>query len=139
MSQVRIQAPADRAVRLATTGGAILHLNPGEDRVVAPLFASIAASQGCAVLPVDGQAMPETGISDAERAVKVRDAVKKLFANGTPDQFTDSGRPRKAAVAELVDFDPTVREINEASEAELAVATQNVPATAPAVAGDPDD
>lgn len=111
---IKVVAPKGRAVHLSSTTGATVHLAAGESRVVQPMFAPLAAKAGCAIQPVEGGSVPDPGPGDDERLEKLEDAVRVVVDKGDPDDFTNSGKPRKAAVQALVDFDFTTGEMGDA-------------------------
>lgn len=130
MDRIKVVAPKDRPVRIRTTTGAVFHLKPGEERMLPPYAAPIAAASGCMIVPVgfEGSTPEVSGLSKEERHRELVAAVTTLVNRGKPEDFTESGRPRKPVVAEMVDFDPTVAEINEAAEAVLSAESQPQPA-----------
>lgn len=120
---LKVTAPADRAIRLATTYGAVIRIPAGESRAVQDYFAAAAAEAGCAINPMDAGAASalENTVSAEDRAAAVEQAVRDMLAGGDPADFTENGRPRKPSVQSRVEgFEVTAQEITAAYEKALS-------------------
>ena len=117
---IKVVAPKDRDVRLSSTAGPVIHLRAGQEKVLPPLFAPIAAVNGCSVLPVDGEKLevPEVpaGPSDEDRMAKLIEVAEVLLDENNRENFTTQGRLRKQAATGLVDFEFTSEELNAAAD-----------------------
>lgn len=116
---IKITAPKGQAVRIASTTGVVVYLQPGESRTVQNYFAVLAAEAGCSVLAVEDNAEVAVEAPQFDKAAELQAAVKQLTEEGDPANFTASAKPRKAAVQALVDFDFTASELTQAFEAAL--------------------
>lgn len=117
---ILVTAPKNKAVFLATTGGAAVSLAPGETRRLPPIFGLLAVRQGCAVRPdapdaPDAPAAPAAPAvsppDGAERMSAIAEAVRALVADGNKEAFTVDGKPRTAAVAERTGFTVSAAEV----------------------------
>lgn len=124
-SKVTARFTATEATRIVSPNGAkCQNFEPGE---TAPVHkdmwgAAIAAglmpeeSLGTAETSVE-EAVPEPGKSQEELVFEgLIEACKTMIARGNPNDFTQLGQPRTAAVKKLVDFDFTANDVRRAFE-----------------------
>lgn len=118
---IKVTAPKNRSVHLASTTGAARFIPAGESKVVPDYFAQLAAQKQCAVQPVDTAGQPEPELepepSDEERIGKILDAVKTMVDGGDPKHFTSTGYPKKQVVQQMVGARVTANEIQDAYNA----------------------
>lgn len=116
---VVVTAPKDRAVHLSSTGGSAVYLEAGETLALPDFFAVLAVAAGCAVVP-QGAKQPVQEPTQEEvssRDEKIADAVRVIIDGGKKEHFTLQGKPRTAAVEEILGFDVSAQEVADAYEA----------------------
>lgn len=114
---LKVTAPSDRHVVLATTAGVTIRLEAGESRVVQPFMAPFAAAAGCTINPADSADPRVSPEFSAERLDQLIEAVRVVVGEANEADFTSMGRVRKSAVQALVDFDFTTADLNRAFDA----------------------
>lgn len=101
-----IQAP-NRQVRIASTSGQTVVLEPGEKRELADYLAVLALQMGCYLLPLSGAPVVEPAPSEpAQVPLEFGQDFGSAFAETDPDPDEDSVDTRRAgieaAIKELV-------------------------------------
>ena len=110
---MKVTAPANRDVHLASTSGATVNIPRGTSRTGQPYMAADAAAQGCSVQPIDAKdadKVPQAD-DDDKRKQALEDAVKAAIAEGHPDDFTSTGRPKKGPIKTRAGVDFTMEEL----------------------------
>lgn len=109
--------PAVRATRnftLSSTSGFALSMKKGEVRSVPPYVLQELYAHGC--MPVGDAEIPQA-TPEVDRPTAIRKVVFDLYKSGDTTAFTNSGRPRKAAVENAVGFVISSTELDEATKA----------------------
>jgi hypothetical protein len=131
-----IQAP-NRQVRIASTTGHTVILEPGEKRELAQHLAVLALQKGCYLAAPEGSPEPVSAPAPSEpeeapldfgsafaevdpdddspdaRAAGIEAAIKELIARNDPTAFTGEGQPRVRDVAVILGYAVSRSEVEE--------------------------
>lgn len=94
---IKVTAPKDRRVHLATTGGMAVNLAAGETRRLQGAFMQVAAENGCAVVPDDDESNVAS-IDGKTREERIDKAVRSVMEDSNSTEITGQGTPRVSAI-----------------------------------------
>jgi hypothetical protein len=111
---MRLIAPSDRPTRLATTGGGVRILTPGQEYDLEGEFLRMALAAGA--VPATGESAPapeppKAAASDLDRAELIRQTIDELIDRGDDSAFTSNGQPRVREVAVILGDEVTKDEV----------------------------
>jgi hypothetical protein len=126
-NKITAKFTAARATRLVSPNGAkSQNFEAGETKEVHKDLWSVAIASG--LMPEEALEKSEPAPAPVEEPVAEKqsqedlvsegllDACKTLIARGNPNDFTQMGQPRTAAVKKLVDFEFTANDVRRAFE-----------------------
>lgn len=120
---IKVTAPKDRAVSLPSASGVTVRLQPGETRILPPMFHVVAGEKECSVTPVDtSMELPDSRKETAEsREAAIRRATREIAEEGNTAHVTTAGNPRAAEVRRRTGIDDlSAGEIQAVMDADTA-------------------